>query len=214
MNKMNLADIRTDYTKHGLLEKDLAADPFTQFGRWFDQALSAHIDEPNAMTLATASLDGQPSARVVLLKGFDQNGFVFYSNYESRKGRELDQNNKATLLFFWSSLERQIRIEGVIEKVSVEESKQYFDSRPEGSRIGAWSSRQSASISSRDILEENFNKFSQSFAQQDIPLPPYWGGYRLKPHVFEFWQGRESRLHDRLRYRFADDRWHIDRLSP
>jgi pyridoxamine 5'-phosphate oxidase len=214
MNKMNLADIRTDYTKHGLLEKDLAADPFTQFGRWFDQALSAHIDEPNAMTLATASLDGQPSARVVLLKGFDQNGFVFYSNYESRKGRELDQNNKAALLFFWSSLERQIRIEGVIEKVSVEESKQYFDSRPEGSRIGAWSSRQSASISSRDILEENFNKFSQSFAQQDIPLPPYWGGYRLKPHVFEFWQGRESRLHDRLRYRFADDRWHIDRLSP
>ncbi len=214
MNKMNLADIRTDYTKHGLLEKDLAVDPFTQFGRWFDQALSAHIDEPNAMTLATASLDGQPSARVVLLKGFDQNGFVFYSNYESRKGRELDQNNKAALLFFWSSLERQIRIEGVIEKVSVEESKQYFDSRPEGSRIGAWSSRQSASISSRDILEENFNKFSQSFAQQDIPLPPYWGGYRLKPHVFEFWQGRESRLHDRLRYRFADDRWHIDRLSP
>jgi pyridoxamine 5'-phosphate oxidase len=214
MNKINLADIRTDYTKHGLLEKDLAADPFTQFGRWFDQALSARIDEPNAMTLATASLDGQPSARVVLLKGFDQNGFVFYSNYESRKGRELDQNNKAALLFFWSSLERQIRIEGVIEKVSVEESKQYFDSRPEGSRIGAWSSRQSASISSRDILEENFNKFSQSFAQQDIPLPPYWGGYRLKPHVFEFWQGRESRLHDRLRYRFADDRWHIDRLSP
>lgn len=214
MNKMNLADIRTDYTKHGLLEKDLAADPFTQFGRWFDQALSAHIDEPNAMTLATASLDGQPSARVVLLKGFDQNGFVFYSNYESRKGRELDQNNKAALLFFWSSLERQIRIEGVIEKVSVEESKQYFDSRPEGSRIGAWSSRQSTSISSRDILEKNFNKFSQSFAQQDIPLPPYWGGYRLKPHVFEFWQGRESRLHDRLRYRFADDRWHIDRLSP
>jgi pyridoxamine 5'-phosphate oxidase len=214
MNKMNLADIRTDYTKHGLLEKDLAADPFTQFGRWFDQALNANIDEPNAMTLATASLDGQPSARVVLLKGFDQNGFVFYSNYESRKGRELDQNNKAALLFFWSSLERQIRIEGVIEKVSVEESKQYFDSRPEGSRIGAWSSRQSASISSRDILEENFNKFSQSFAQQDIPLPPYWGGYRLKPHVFEFWQGRESRLHDRLRYRFADDRWHIDRLSP
>ncbi len=214
MNKMNLADIRTDYTKHGLLEKDLAADPFTQFGRWFDQALNANIDEPNAMTLATASLDGQPSARVVLLKGFDQNGFVFYSNYESRKGRELDQNNKAALLFFWSSLERQIRIEGVIEKVSVEESKQYFDSRPEGSRIGAWSSRQSASISSRDILEENFNKFSQSIAQQDIPLPPYWGGYRLKPHVFEFWQGRESRLHDRLRYRFADDRWHIDRLSP
>lgn len=214
MNKMNLADIRTDYTKHGLLETDLASDPFYQFGLWFNQALNAQIEEPNAMTLATSSLDGQPSARIVLLKGFDHQGFVFYTNYESRKGKEIELNNKAAILFFWSSLERQIRIEGHIEKVSAEESKEYFDSRPEASRIGAWSSHQSAPIPSRKVIEESFNEMSQVYAQQMIPLPPYWGGYRLKPHVFEFWQGRESRLHDRLRYKLVDGQWDIDRLSP
>jgi len=214
MNKMNLADLRIDYTKHGLVESDLNSDPFQQFGFWFDQALKAQVDEPNAMTLATSSLDGQPSARIVLLKGFDQQGFVFYTNYESRKGKELSNNNKAALLFFWSSLERQVRIEGTVEKVSLEESKVYFDSRPEGSRIGAWSSHQSEPIDSRKILEDQVSHYSASFSNQEIPLPPFWGGYRLKPHLLEFWQGRQSRLHDRLRYRLIDGHWHIDRLSP
>jgi pyridoxamine 5'-phosphate oxidase len=214
MNKMNLADLRTDYTKDGLIEADLYPDPFQQFGFWFDQALKAQVDEPNAMTLATSTLEGQPSARIVLLKGFDDHGFVFYTNYESRKGKELALNNKAALLFFWSSLERQVRIEGLIEKVSEQESKVYFDSRPEGSRIGAWSSHQSEPIGSRKDLEDQVTFYSQSFENQAIPRPPFWGGYRLKPQVIEFWQGRESRLHDRLRYRLIDGHWNIDRLSP
>jgi pyridoxamine 5'-phosphate oxidase len=214
MNELNLADLRRDYTKNGLLETDVNPDPFRQFSAWFDQATKSGILEPNAMSHATVSPDGQPSIRIVLLKGVDEHGFIFFTNYESRKGRDMEMNPKSSLLFFWGELERQVRIEGVIEKISKASSKAYFDSRPEGSRIGAWSSNQSEIVDSRDTLEQRFEENKKLYAGKDIPMPDYWGGYRLVPSMIEFWQGRGSRMHDRIRYRQIDAHWNIDRLSP
>ena len=200
---------------HGLSEADLAPDPFAQFQAWFDTALAAGLPEPNAMTLATATPDGRPSARMVLIKGVDPRGFVFYTNYESRKGRELEANPWAALVFYWPELERQIRIEGRVERVAAEESDAYFASRPLGSRLGAWASPQSQVIPGRDVLEARLRDLEARFASGDVPRPPHWGGYRVVPEAVEFWQGRPSRLHDRLRYtRQADGRWAIERLAP
>jgi pyridoxamine 5'-phosphate oxidase len=214
MSDLNLADLRREYIKNGLLESDIDKDPFRQFSLWFEQASNAGIMEPNAMSHATVSPDGQPSMRVVLLKGVDDKGFIFFTNYESRKGKDIELNPKSSLLFFWGELERQVRIEGTIEKISQESSKAYFDSRPEGSRIGAWSSNQSEVVASRDVLEARFDENMSRFAGKDIPMPDYWGGYRLVPTMLEFWQGRGSRMHDRIRYRLVDNTWLIDRLSP
>ncbi|OZI52527.1 pyridoxamine 5'-phosphate oxidase [Bordetella genomosp. 4] len=210
---MSVSDLRQSYEKSVLLEETAAASPLEQFSLWFDQALQAQVPEPNAMTLATVDNTGQPSARTVLIKGFDERGFVFFTNYESRKGRDLLANPRAALLFFWQPLERQVRIEGVIEKASAEESDAYFHSRPLGSRLGAWASEQSQPIT-RAELEAREQAFRERYGDQP-PRPPHWGGYRLVPTLFEFWQGRASRLHDRLRY-LPDGQggWAIDRLSP
>ncbi|OZI59408.1 pyridoxamine 5'-phosphate oxidase [Bordetella genomosp. 4] len=210
---MSVSDLRQSYEKSVLLEETAAASPLDQFTQWFDEALQAKVPEPNAMTLATVDSTGQPSARTVLIKGFDARGFVFFTNYESRKGRDLLANPRAALLFFWQPLERQVRIEGVIEKVSAEESDAYFHSRPLGSRLGAWASEQSQPIT-RAELEARERTFRERYGDQP-PRPPHWGGYRLVPTLFEFWQGRASRLHDRLRY-LPDGQggWVIDRLSP
>ena len=217
--KTSVADLRQDYTKDGLHETDVAADPFKQFGLWFDQALEADVAEPNAMTLATATSDGKPSARVVLLKDFDARGFVFYTNYQSRKGTELAENPWAALVFWWEPLERQVRVEGRVEKIAAEASDAYFGSRPLGSRLGAWASPQSESVSSRETLERSLAAVKARYGEgADVPRPPHWGGYRLRPTAFEFWQGRPSRLHDRLRYRLQgeapDVRWHLERIAP
>jgi pyridoxamine 5'-phosphate oxidase len=212
---MNVADIRKDYTRAGLSESDVDPDPIRQFDLWFQQALASNLTDANAMTLATAGADGRPSARVVLLKDFDSRGFVFYTNYESRKGRELAENPYAALIFFWAELERQVRIEGTIERVSREESEAYFRSRPTASRLGAWASEQSRVIANREELEERLNQVAAKYGDQDIPLPPFWGGYRLLPDAIEFWQGRPSRLHDRLLYsRDSNRQWSMHRLSP
>ena len=211
----SIADLRRDYTLRGLNESDVDADPFKQFQVWFSDALAANLIEPNAMTLATATKDGKPAARTVLLKGFDARGFVFYTNYESRKGQELAENPWAALVFLWAELERQVRIEGQVEKCSAIESDTYFRSRPLGSRLSACVSRQSQVISSREVLEHRLQDLLVENANQEVPRPPYWGGYRLSPTSIEFWQGRPSRLHDRLRYRLLNDRsWLIERLSP
>ncbi|MEN4922247.1 pyridoxamine 5'-phosphate oxidase [Achromobacter spanius] len=209
---MSVSDLRQSYDKNVLLESQAAASPFEQFHRWFDEALASKVPEPNAMTLATVDADGQPSARIVLIKGYDEQGFTFFTNYESRKGLDLQAEPRACLLFFWQPLERQIRIEGVVEKVPAEESDAYYHSRPAGSRIGAWASRQSQPIT-REELEAREKEFRERFGEQP-PRPPHWGGYRLKPTAFEFWQGRPSRLHDRLRYVADGPAWKIERLSP
>jgi pyridoxamine 5'-phosphate oxidase len=211
---VNISDLRRNYTMAGLSEQDLSPSPFTQFAVWFEQAVAAGICEPNAMTLATATADGMPSARIVLLKGFDERGFVFYTNYESAKGREMERNPQAALVFHWCELERQVRIAGTVERVSAEESDAYFHSRPPGSRLGAWASAQSQVVPSREFLEAEFQAFDQRFGQQAIPRPEHWGGYRVAPRSVEFWQGRPSRLHDRLRYRLEGDSWIVERLSP
>jgi len=211
----SLADLRSEYTQRGLSEDEVAADPFTQFQTWFSDALAAHLAMPNAMTLATATRDGKPSARIVLLKGFDERGFVFYSNYESQKGHDLAENPWASLVFLWAELERQVRIEGPVEYFSAAESDAYFQSRPRGSQLGACISQQSQVISSREILDERFQQLMAEHPDRDVARPPYWGGYRLSPTSLEFWQGRPNRLHDRLRYRFLPDgRWLLERLSP
>ena len=211
---MNIADIRKDYKLRSLNEKDVAPDAINQFTNWWKEALDSNIDEINAMTLATASKEGIPSARIVLLKGYTERGFVFFTNYNSKKGIDIAENNHATLLFFWKELERQVNISGTIEKVSDEESDTYFYSRPVGSRIGAWSSPQSKVIDSRQILETNAEEYSEQFGK-NVPRPPHWGGYIVKPQKIEFWQGRPSRLHDRILYTLTDkETWQIERLAP
>jgi len=214
MINKSLADLRQNYKFKSLGIDDVDLSPFKQFEIWFNEVLESEIPEPNAMVLATADKNCKPSARVLLLKGFDESGFVFYTNYESRKGRELSENNFASLLFFWVDLERQIRIEGTIEKVTTQESEKYFKSRPFKSRLGAWASNQSEVIPGRMTIVKKFLGYLAKFHSKDIPLPPYWGGYRLIPGSFEFWQGRENRLHDRIRYRKEKENWIIERLSP
>ncbi|MGB8194497.1 MAG: pyridoxamine 5'-phosphate oxidase [Chitinophagaceae bacterium] len=211
----SIADIRRDYKLQSLSENDVAADPMQQFAAWWNDALESEIVEPNAMTLATASSDGLPSARIVLLKGYDERGFVFFTNYNSFKGVQLDENPRACLVFFWKEVERQVRIMGLIEKVTAEESDEYFNSRPEGSRIGAMVSPQSQVIESRQWLEQHFAETSQQLSGKSIERPAHWGGYCVKPAIIEFWQGRSSRLHDRLQYSLTDEgSWKIERLAP
>lgn len=212
---MSLADLRREYMGHGLAETDVDADPIRQFAVWFDEVVAAGLVEPNAMTLATARPDGRPSARMVLLKDFDHRGFVFYTNYEGRKGRELAANPWAALVFFWVELSRQIRIEGRVERTSAHESDAYFASRPLGSQIGATASRQSEVLAGREPLEVRVRALEAAYADQPVPRPEYWGGFRVVPETIEFWQGRPSRLHDRLRYCcLTDGAWKIERLSP
>lgn len=211
----NIADIRRDYQLQSLSETDVANDPFEQFDRWWADAINSQLDEVNAMTLATTTAAGIPSARIVLLKSVSEKGFVFFTNYNSHKGKELAENPFACLVFFWKELERQVRISGKVEKVSAGESDAYFNSRPEGSRIGAWASPQSSVIASREIIEGNIAKYQQQFADGNISRPPHWGGYIVIPAEIEFWQGRSNRLHDRILYsKSAEGGWKIERLAP
>jgi pyridoxamine 5'-phosphate oxidase len=210
---MNIADIRSDYALRRLDENDVDADPFKQFHAWLKEALAAQVPEPTAMTLATVGGDGRPSGRIMLLKALDERGFVFYTNYESRKGHDLRDCPRAALTFFWKELERQVRVEGSVEKVSAAESDEYFASRPVGSRIGAWASTQSATIASRPWLEARV-KAAEAQYGGNPPRPPHWGGFRVIPDWLEFWQGRQSRLHDRLAYTREAAGWVISRLSP
>ncbi len=210
---MPLADLRIDYAKHGLSEAEAGDDPLELFRRWFDQATAAGQHEPNAMTLATATPDGRPSARIVLLKIADERGLAFFTNYDSRKGRELANNPVAALVFYWPACERQVRVEGKVELVSEAESDEYFATRPVNSRLGAWASEQSGVIESREELERRHRELMDRFGEQ-VPRPPHWGGYRVVPAEWEFWQGRPSRLHDRIRFRKAAGRWVRERLSP
>ena len=215
MDTIDLAGLRSDYGAHGLRRADLHSDPLHQFGAWFAAALAAEIRDVNAMSLATATPDGKPSVRIVLLKGFDEHGFAFFTNYDSAKARDLEGNPQAALLLYWPQLERQVRISGAVEKTSREDSAAYFHSRPTGSQLGAWDSKQSEVIDSRQILDARWSEMTERFENGEIPLPPHWGGYRVKPDLFEFWQGRPNRLHDRFRYsRQADGTWLIDRLAP
>jgi pyridoxamine 5'-phosphate oxidase len=211
---MDLSELRISYTKAGLVETDVNPDPVRQFKLWMDQAIEVGLLEPNAMTLATAGASGQPNARTVLLKSFDGNGFVFYTNYHSRKAREIAENARVSLLFYWGELERQVRIAGVAARVSETESDEYFNSRPVGHQLGAWVSNQSEVIEGRESLEDRLAALSKRFEPGPIPRPPHWGGFRVEPHTFEFWQGRPNRLHDRLEYRRSPDAWVIRRLSP
>jgi len=210
----NVADLRKEYTRAGLSESDVARDPVEQFRIWFDEALAADLHEPNAMVLATATPDGSPSARVVLLKGFDERGFVFYTNYEGRKGRELEENPRAALLFYWGELERQVRIEGAVSRTGEEEADAYYASRPRGSRLGAWASEQSRAVDGREVLEERVRDLEAKYEGREVPRPAFWGGYRVEPEVVEFWQGRENRLHDRILYRREEWGWKTERLQP
>jgi pyridoxamine 5'-phosphate oxidase len=210
-----LSGLRHEYDAHGLRRADLHSDPIEQFRAWFAAALAADIRDVNAMSLATATVDGKPSVRIVLLKGVDSRGFSFFTNYDSEKGRDLEANPFAALCFYWVKLERQIRISGPVERTSREDSAAYFHSRPPGSRLGAWASRQSEPIDSRQILDARLAQMTERFEGGEIPLPPHWGGYRVLPERMEFWQGRPNRLHDRFRYsRQAGGVWQIDRLAP
>jgi pyridoxamine 5'-phosphate oxidase len=206
--------MRREYIREALAEADVDADPVVQFGRWFEQATHAGLLEPHAMTLATATPDGRPSARMVLLRGFDERGFCFYTNYESRKAAELAANPRAALVFWWDKLERQVRIEGTVERTSRAESEAYFASRPPGSQLSAAVSPQSRVIGDRAALERRVAELATAVPDGHVPLPDFWGGYRLAHEVVEFWQGRPNRLHDRLRYRRAGDTWRIERLAP
>ncbi|MVN91014.1 pyridoxamine 5'-phosphate oxidase [Mucilaginibacter aquatilis] len=215
MDATDIQNLRQDYKASSLHEADTHANPVKQFETWFNEAVKAEIHEPNAMTLATSTHDGRPSARVVLLKGFDEKGFIFYTNYLSRKGKEIAKNPHAALVFFWGDLERQVRIEGTIEKLSKEQSEAYFHSRPVGSQIGAVASPQSQEIADRDVLEKKWQQLETEYEGKEIPKPAYWGGYVLKPQLVEFWQGRSSRLHDRILYKKADkNNWKKVRLAP
>lgn len=211
----SLADLRQEYSAGGLSEDDAGHDPFALFRRWFDQAVAAGVFEPNAFTLATCTPDGAPSARAVLLKGLDERGFTFFTNYDSRKGHEMAANPRVALVFPWHALERQVRVEGTVEIVTAAESDDYFVNRPLGSRLGAWASSQSAVISGREYLEQRHAELMAKYPDGNVPRPPNWGGYRVLPTVFEFWQGRPSRLHDRIRFALTPaGSWTRDRLSP
>jgi pyridoxamine 5'-phosphate oxidase len=214
LTKENIQNLRQDYRAAALAEADVDQSPFIQFGKWFKEAVDAQLYEPNVMTLATADLAGKPSARILLLKAFDETGFVFYTNYASKKGEQLAQNPQAAMVFFWPELERQVRIEGTIVKVSAEESTSYFHSRPTGSQIGAMASPQSSVIPNRTILEERVKELTATYQSQEIPRPEHWGGYLLEPDLIEFWQGRPSRLHDRINYQLVEGVWTINRLAP
>jgi pyridoxamine 5'-phosphate oxidase len=215
MTNYSAADLRLNYTRGGLLESEAGDDPFALFRQWFTQAIAAELPEPNAMTLTTVTPEGRPSARMVLLKGFDGESFVFYTNYRSEKGQHLAANPWAALVFWWAELERQVRIEGMVERVSGAESDAYFHSRPMGSRLGAWASPQSEIVRDRAHLETRLQALEAEYCDRTIPRPPHWGGFRVIPDRIEFWQGRPSRLHDRLRYqRQEDGSWQRDRLAP
>ena len=214
MINADLAALRQNYSRSELDETSVAADPSEQFVAWMNDALETGITEPTAMTLLTVAADGSPSSRIVLLKGADTDGFVFFTNYESQKGRELASNPHAVIHFFWPDLERQVNVSGTVERISVEESDDYFATRPFESRIGAWASHQSETIASRMILDARVNELSKKYAAGDVPRPPHWGGFRLTPGRFEFWQGRPSRLHDRICYHRHNGGWKITRLSP
>jgi pyridoxamine 5'-phosphate oxidase len=210
-----IADIRKDYSSRHLLEKDVSKDPITQFKIWWEEAVISQIDEVNAMTLATASSDGFPSARIVLLKGFDMNGFTFFTNYKSFKGNQLEENPKACLVFFWKELERQVRVTGIVQKAGTAESDAYFKSRPRSSQVGAWASPQSQVVDDRSWLEDNFYRLSDDMKADELQRPPHWGGYIVRPIIIEFWQGRPSRMHDRIQYTLQDDGgWQVQRLAP
>ncbi len=213
---IEIEDLRKEYTARTLEIEDVRSDPFDQFEAWFAEAVRAQLPEPNAMTLATVDAGGQPSARVVLLKGFDREGFVFYTNYRSRKGAEMAENPRVALVFLWLELQRQLRIEGTVEQIDPEESTRYFQSRPRSSQIGAWASSQSAVIDRRGMLEQRYAALEEEYAEKDVlPRPGHWGGYLVRPHRLEFWQGRASRLHDRIQYRLAKDgQWVTERLAP
>ena len=211
---MTFSHLRRDYSLASLDRPDVDPDPIVQFQRWFDDAQRAEIVEANAMTLATCSASGHPSARIVLLKEVDARGFVFYTDYRSQKGRELADHAFAALVFFWKDIERQVRVSGRVERVSRQDSEMYFQTRPVGSRVGAWASEQSTVIPGREWLEGAVAEVAARFPHEDVPLPPHWGGFRVVPDAVEFWQGRASRLHDRLRYQLSASGWQIDRLSP
>ena len=214
LTRENLQNLRQDYRVASLSENDVAANPFLQFKKWFSDAVEAQLYEPNVMTFATADSDGKPSARIVLLKGFDENGFVFYTNYESRKANDLVENPQAAAVFFWAELERQVRIEGIVSKIDKETSEAYFHSRPIGSQIGAIASPQSSVITDRTLLEEKVSMLTAEYEGKVIPKPDNWGGYLIEPKRIEFWQGRSSRLHDRITYDFIEGFWKISRLAP
>ncbi len=213
-HQKRIADLRVDYTLKTFNEGDLNPDPIAQFSNWLNEAIEAQANEPNAMTLATVKPNGTPSARIVLLKGFDENGFIFFTNYESHKGKEIEQNPNVALVFCWLELQRQVRIEGIATKITTAESDTYFHSRPHASQIGAHASPQSTEISGREILETRYKHFEELFSKEAIMRPEYWGGYRVKPSSIEFWQGRQSRLHDRFRYLNTNQQWLHKRLAP
>lgn len=215
MNEQDIQNLRQDYSSATLSEQEINSNPLKQFDKWFNEALKAEVPEPNAMTLATATYDGRPSARIVLLKGYNADGFAFYTNYLSRKGKELTKNPLAALVFFWESLERQVRIEGTIEKLSREQSEAYFHSRPKGSQLGALASPQSQEINDRKMLDDKMQQLEAEYANKEVPKPSYWGGYIVKPRLIEFWQGRSNRMHDRIVYKKVDNKnWKIVRLAP
>lgn len=211
---MDIGDLRSEYSGEPLRRADVDPDPGKQFAKWFGQAREVRQPEVNACTIATAGMDGRPNARTVLLKYFDADGFVFFTNLQSRKAREMAENPSVAMLFFWQTLERQVCIRGAVERVSATEAMKYFARRPRDSQLGAWVSEQSAVISTRSVLEMKMEEFKRKFAAGEVPLPSFWGGYRVRPEEVEFWQGRASRLHDRLRYRQVDDTWVIERLAP
>jgi pyridoxamine 5'-phosphate oxidase len=211
---VDASSLRKEYTRAGLDRADLDPNPIVQFQEWFEKVIDADLHEPNAMIVSTASTDGKPSARTVLLKGYDERGFVFYTNYEGRKANEIEANPMCALLFYWGELERQVRIEGRASRLSGDESDAYFEGRPRGSRLGAWASEQSRPVEDRSVLEERVKALEAQYEGREIPRPPFWGGYRVEPDTIEFWQGREKRLHDRLVYRRDDGAWRIERLQP